>query len=276
MSLRYADNISSPPSDNISSPLIIRPSFSCSTFNASSNLGNPLAAYATCILDAWAPAGVSYYAGIWKHNESSPQPSSLQRRLLAKGSSSRTSSSTARVSFHGYDVFQDTGIAYSLNDNLLSDYVTDLSRAVDSRRSNLILSGLYLHLTRLPQIISPSFPARFASVPQSIAQECSLSRFAPVIAQCQTIQSLAQISSSLTRVSSTHPFGSDPAFNYLSPLYDPTLSASDWYNTTSTDEVNPLTGLPYAFFHHPVQGYPDGYPLLISSFLGQGRVHDTL
>lgn len=266
---------------------------------------NPaLAEFVASVLDAWSPAGVAYSIGIWNHlpNPSTPPPSpspspsppsSGRRLLISRGASSKTKEP---VVYHGYDVFVEDGIEYDLNYNL-PNFVNTISRSVnptsllflphttptllpffcpcrsvDPRSANIVLSGLYLHLTRKPQISSPFFPQRFVSVPQTTVSECSRSKFASIIAECQSV---AQATAS-TPVSNTQPFGTDPSFNSRSQLYNPALVASDWYNASSSDEVDTNTGLPFAFFHHPVQGYPDGYPLLLSNFIGEGRVLDTL
>ena len=42
-------------------------------------------------------------------------------------------------------------------------------------------------------------------------------------------------------------------------------------------EVNPSTGLPYGFFPQSgLEGYKDGFPLVISSYLGANRALNTL
>lgn len=71
--------------------------------------------------------------------------------------------------------------------------------------------------------------------------------------------------------------GSDPIFNSISPLYNADMDSSSYYNTTEgSNEVNPNTGLPYGFFHHPLTGYEDGYPLLISGYLSEIRSQQSL
>jgi hypothetical protein len=59
-------------------------------------------------------------------------------------------------------------------------------------------------------------------------------------------------------------YGLDPAFNALSPLYDPDVTASkgDFYNVSSgSSEVDSL-GQPYGFFVRAMPGQPLGYPVV--------------
>ena len=63
----------------------------------------------------------------------------------------------------------------------------------------------------------------------------------------------------------------------LSPLYDASVSISDYYdNSKGSDDVNINTGLPYGFFHHPMEGLKDGYPLVVSAGISEKRAHQTL
>ena len=157
---------------------------------------------------------------------------------------------------------------------MVTTWYSDLERSLDVHKSNLVLSGLYLHLLRKPALISPSFPSLFSTITKSTFQECLKSRFSSLTPPCSSAALFAAGPSLET--STTQPFSADPVFNSLSSLYKPALSVSDWYNISSKDEVNQNTGLPFGFFHHPVQGYQDGYPLLISSYLSRKRAVDTL
>jgi hypothetical protein len=41
-------------------------------------------------------------------------------------------------------------------------------------------------------------------------------------------------------------------------------------------EMDPNSGLPYGFFHHPLEGLQDGYPVLVSSTISEKRALETL
>lgn len=58
-------------------------------------------------------------------------------------------------------------------------------------------------------------------------------------------------------------------FNERSQMYDARVAEhpEHWYNDT---ELSP-SGLPYAFEHHRVAGYRDGYPVLLQPFLSEKR-----
>lgn len=59
------------------------------------------------------------------------------------------------------------------------------------------------------------------------------------------------------------PFGVDASFAPTSTLYNPAANISDYYDTSpGSTEVSEF-GLPYGFFHYPIQGYPDGFPVFI-------------
>ena len=63
----------------------------------------------------------------------------------------------------------------------------------------------------------------------------------------------------------------------LSSLYNGGVNASDYYNmSANSSDINPNSGLPYGFFHYPLQGLPDGYPLLVSAALNKQRAQETL
>ena len=60
----------------------------------------------------------------------------------------------------------------------------------------------------------------------------------------------------------------------LSPLYNAALDKTDYYDNTT--EVSPNSGLPYGFFHHPMEGLQDGYPVLVSAAVSERRALQTL
>ena len=63
----------------------------------------------------------------------------------------------------------------------------------------------------------------------------------------------------------------------LSPLYNAALDKADYYDTSAnTTEIGTNSGLPYGFFHHPMEGLPDGYPVLVSAAVSERRALQTL
>ncbi|EFJ47854.1 hypothetical protein VOLCADRAFT_91478 [Volvox carteri f. nagariensis] len=74
------------------------------------------------------------------------------------------------------------------------------------------------------------------------------------------------------------PYGVDPVFLKGSSMYDIQLAdkVSHYYNTTSgSAEVSP-TGAPHLYFHRPLQGLPDGFPVLLPNSLREERMRDVL
>ena len=145
-----------------------------------------------------------------------------------------------------------------------------------------------------------------------ISQICaSMPRFRSLIAACTTDASLVE-NSTVSRASLLGGIETDPVFNRyrslrpdtlqsgcllrlmlrdeapftllllfnscsLSPLYDASVDASDYYNTSEhSEDMNPNSGLPYGFFHHPMEGLQDGYPLVVSAGISEKRVRETL
>ena len=63
----------------------------------------------------------------------------------------------------------------------------------------------------------------------------------------------------------------------LSPLFDASISISDYYNNSEqSNDININTGLPYGYFHYPMEGLKDGYPLVVSAGISEKRAHQTL
>ena len=60
----------------------------------------------------------------------------------------------------------------------------------------------------------------------------------------------------------------------LSPLYNSALNKTDYYDNIT--ETSPNSGLPYGFFHHPIEGLQDGYPVLVSAAISERRALQTL
>ena len=52
------------------------------------------------------------------------------------------------------------------------------------------------------------------------------------------------------------------------------MNKAEYYDNTT--EISPFSGLPYGFFHHPVEGLEDGYPVLVSAAISERRALQTL
>ncbi|KAG2451339.1 hypothetical protein HYH02_003943 [Chlamydomonas schloesseri] len=81
-----------------------------------------------------------------------------------------------------------------------------------------------------------------------------------------------------TELDSRHPYGVDPVFLPSSSLYDSRLSDSvaQYYNTTAGSGEVAATGAPYAFHHRPLQGFADGFPVVLPVELSSARLADLL
>lgn len=179
----------------------------------------------------------------------------------------------------GYKVvIDDSAISY----NLVPYWqIAKTIRCVDPGCTNTLLSGLFLHATHKPATLTP--PASNSTtdaatlVPSDMVDECRSSRFSSLASVCSNQGGSPIVSSSTMKASQgrPRPVGVDPAFNPSSTLYNPNLDPSLYYNMSSPLEVNPLTGLPYAFFHQPIPNRPNGYPVLVSEYLSQSRAGQT-
>ena len=52
------------------------------------------------------------------------------------------------------------------------------------------------------------------------------------------------------------------------------MNQTDYYDNAT--EISPNSGLPYGFFHHPMEGLQDGYPVLVSAAVSERRALQTL
>jgi hypothetical protein len=225
---------------------------------------------------------VPYVFGILRPNVSSPdgnETSDQRRSLLAvRASTTRSQGVVVPVGFKGgYEVvIDDSPIRY----NLVPYWdISKNIRCVDAGCSNTLLGGLFLHATHKPASRTPiaSDPGLETLMASNLVQDCQSSKFSSLSAICNN-QGGTPVASTSTLDASQgkpRPIGVDPVFNPTSPLYIAELNASDYYNISSPLEVNPMTDLPFAFFHQPIPHYPDGYPVFVSEYLSQGRAGQT-
>ena len=108
-----------------------------------------------------------------------------------------------------------------------------------------VITGVLLHQTRYPA-----------------ESECAF-RFSKLEVMCALDAAAAETTQNLQRAS-LDPFGQDPVFNSLSALYDPSVNGKvgDYYNATAGAGEVASTGYPFAFYHRPVRGADDGFPVV--------------
>ncbi|PNH05934.1 hypothetical protein TSOC_007762, partial [Tetrabaena socialis] len=156
---------------------------------------------------------------------------------------------------------------------------SNFSRYVGSHRSNEALGGLLLHQTRR------SSGSASTTASNGGDGSCS-SRFASLAAACSGLAGGSQ-------AGVLNGIGTDPVFKRQSSLYRPDLYISDFYNTSAAATVPAVQaaepgaaaaaqaqlaagGMPYGFFHAPLPGFQDGYPLVVDTALGAKRAAEIV
>jgi hypothetical protein len=171
---------------------------------------------------------------VYKLGQATPEQVLLRRTLLDTGGDSDALSTSASSA------------------TLLEAILRSVSayQAVPTRRitpENQVVSGLLLH-----QLREGSFG------------ECSR-YFAGKLARSCLAQGLPESNAPEASRAATDPFGTDPAFNPRSPMYDADTARNVWqfYNASeAAGEVAP-TGTPYGFFSRPVASLPGlGFPVV--------------
>ena len=136
-------------------------------------------------------------------------------------------------------------------------------RAVGIRGENVVLGGLLLHQARLSQL------DQAAGGPW--ARTRCAGRFVPLDPLCgfmlssEAQREIAALAAAAAGHVGPEPVGTDPVMVNTSGLYQATLAAypQDWYNTSvGAQEMSP-TGSPYGFFYEPLEGFGEGYPLVV-------------
>mmetsp|Transcript_8258 Transcript_8258/g.24923 ORF Transcript_8258/g.24923 Transcript_8258/m.24923 type:complete len:2121 (-) Transcript_8258:1576-7938(-) len=186
-----------------------------------------------------------------------------RRGLLQRGTSG--GDAIEPVLYEGYAMLPDPAdFAY----NLFDTWHTDPSRCVETGCENRVLAGLFMHVLRKP----------VASVQELVSDDaansdiCRGTLYPNLVTACRD-----DAVSRTVAFSDNGGVGSDPIFNQLSTLHIKGAAASDYYNTSASSyEVNPVTGMPFGFFHHPLQGYQDGYPVLFDTHVSEKRMLQLL
>lgn len=148
---------------------------------------------------------------------------------------------------------------------------------------NHIVGGLLLHQTRAPPAQrQQAVSASVAGATSSLSADSSF-----VVGRLEEERIRAQQRACEGRFSSlawacrvrgldSAPFGRDPVFMPGSSLFDPTVDASLFYNTSrGSPEVNP-NGLPFGFFSSPLRGFPTGYAVFLDIAATEARALETL
>lgn len=136
--------------------------------------------------------------------------------------------SNETVGFNGYQIISSlSGVQYNFYDRSKLNPV----KCLDASCHNVILGGLFLH-TILRSKQQANLQTRVVNDATKAA--CSQSRFATLIAACRD-DNVYLSGPSLSQ--DLGPVGSDPVFNPSTPLYNPALSASDFYNMSSEVRV---------------------------------------
>ena len=139
-------------------------------------------------------------------------------------------------------------------------------------RNNVVLGGLMMHQTRLSQLDQ-------AAGSTWTLTRCA-GRFVPLDPLCGYILSteaqreVAALAAESAGHAGPEPVGTDPFMVNTSSLYQPNIAAypQDWYNTsTGALQMSPV-GAPYGFFYEPLEGYSEGYPLLVEINVSEERV----
>ncbi|GAX77704.1 hypothetical protein CEUSTIGMA_g5147.t1 [Chlamydomonas eustigma] len=209
------------------------------------------------------------YFPIFKYN-TSVMSTSRQRSLLGPvAGPTNTTANVYHSLFNGYAFAPDgsSTVQYNLYDT--QNY--DPARCVGNGCNNRIMGGLFLHATWKTAEDDPLVYSIIDGPPQL----CHFTSFPQLIPACnannKTAGDIFAISTNIGGV------GTDAAFNPLSSLYNQNLSISDYYNTSAgSRDLNNLTGSPYGFFHYPLTGYPNGYPVVFTPHLPAAQSRNIL
>lgn len=76
-------------------------------------------------------------------------------------------------------------------------------------------------------------------------------------------------------ITSTAPYGREPAFNALKPQFAPNIVGreADYFNMTPGSGEVSDTGHPFAFFSRPVKGLPLGFPIYFDVCIAPPYLH---
>jgi len=108
-----------------------------------------------------------------------------------------------------------------------------------------------------------------SDMPTNTSLQCTAVH-SKLVAACDPKSSKSSSSSDLGGI------GIDPVFSLRSAFFNSELSQSpEGFYSASAGELNPF-GVPYGFFHAPLAGFDDGYPVLVDVQLPTKRVKQTL
>ncbi|KAG2491872.1 hypothetical protein HYH03_009825 [Edaphochlamys debaryana] len=199
----------------------------------------------------------------------SPSARSVERMLKTSTSSSSSSDGS---SSDGSDAAASASRfeGYSVGGGVDNDYSLWEVRNIDRERrvglNNKVLVGLLLHQVRRTNEEIQSNLGIGGKI-------CRTTNFDKLVVGCD------DDSSNDLRLSLSGDLGgigTDPAYNRHSPLYNETLDPASYYNMTQgSPEMNPVN-VPFGFFHQPLEGFPDGYPVLMDTRLSAKRAAEAI
>jgi hypothetical protein len=138
--------------------------------------------------------------------------------------------------------------------------------------ANRVIGGLFLHATRRPAGAACA-PGSHAA---ALSFDCARAAAGVPLSRNGTAAAAAALAASSP--SALAPYGIDPAFLRSSSLYRPDLAGREglYYNTSDPHEVAASTGSPYGFFHRRLEGYADGFPILLTNRMGAARAGEAV
>lgn len=193
-------------------------------------------------------------------SSSSSTPRGLRRSLLA---SSQSSSQVLGGGYRVVDTFSDYSVlAPPAGRSLLN--------------KNTILGGMLLFQTRVPP--PPASSAATAATARADSSAFTAGGPTPAPFFCGTrFAFLASWCRGVGGLLDSAPFGRDPVFVPSSPLFQPSINISAYYNTTEgSGDISPNGGVPFGFFARPTRGKPVGYPVFIDNEATPGRAEEIM
>ncbi|GFR50777.1 hypothetical protein Agub_g13042 [Astrephomene gubernaculifera] len=193
------------------------------------------------------------------------EPGVASSRMLISDSGSKNRTFNGRnqyvfTQFEGYDLPSGQGFDYSLWE------VRNVDRARFAGLHNKVLVGLLLH-----QVRRSGRELRGTSGVDG--RICRSSSYDHLVVGCDSDTSNDNRTPNSGDLGG---IGNDPVFNRHSELYASSAIAGDFYNTsTGSPELN-AAGLPYGFYHEPLEQFPAGYPVLLDTRLSAQRAQQAI
>ncbi|GLC65051.1 hypothetical protein PLESTF_000241400 [Pleodorina starrii] len=190
-----------------------------------------------------------------------------RRSMLVRSGQRAQSNSTRYGPRYGYGLgYLPVASEKTIEDEFLTGPGLNSSVMIDRRlfRSLHLVGGVMLHSVRWPM----DEPCHCDDVRRP---------FNTLNFDCSRLNTSGACSNA-TKANPLHPYGIDPVFLSSSSLYDARLSdkVNQYYNTTPESNEVSATGAPYSYFPKRLQGYLDGFPVLMPNSLTDRRVRQLL